>query len=200
MMSKQYYNANAAAFHADTAEVDMSALYAEFVPLIPKGAHIVDAGCGTGRDALAFQALGFQVTAFDASEALIAIAQQRLGANALQCTFTEFQATEPVAAIWACASLLHVPLAELPSTFSHLAAQLVSQGVFYCSFKYGDNELERGGRRFTNLNEVLLANVLQNTNLTIQKTWITGDARPGREHEQWLNAILVKSPQHESGE
>lgn len=200
MMSKEYYNANAAAFHADTAEVDMSALYAEFLPLIPKGGHIVDAGCGTGRDALAFQAQGFQVTAFDASEALIAIAQQRLGANALQCTFTEFQAIEPVAAIWACASLLHVPFSELPTTFSHLAAQLASQGVFYCSFKYGDNELERGGRRFTNLNEVLLANVLQNTNLTIQKTWITGDARPGREHERWLNAVLVKSPQHESGE
>lgn len=193
MMSKKYYHANAAAFHADTAEVDMSELYAEFVPLIPKGAHIVDAGCGTGRDALAFQAQGFQVSAFDASEALIAIAQQRLGVHALQCTFTEFQAKEPVAAIWACASLLHVPFSELPSTFSHLAAQLVSQGVLYCSFKYGDNEVERGGRRFTNLNEVLLTNVLQNTNLTIQKIWITGDARPGREHEQWLNAILVKS-------
>lgn len=195
MMSREYYNANAAAFHADTAAVDMSALYAEFTPLIPKGGHIVDAGCGTGRDALAFAQQGFAVSAFDASEALVAIAQKQLGSKRVfLSTFLEFEAEKPVTAIWACASLLHVPFAELPATFSHLAKQLQPKGVFYCSFKYGDSEIERGGRRFTNLNETLLKQVLHNSELTIEKMWVTADARPEREHEKWLNAVLVKTP------
>lgn len=192
-MSIDYYNNNASAFHADTADVDMSALYQEFLPLLPAGAHIVDAGCGPGRDAMAFQSQGFRVTAFDASEVLIDIARQRLGADlAVQATFLEFSAQEPVDAIWACASLLHVPFHDLARTFSHLAKQLKKGGLFYCSFKYGDDESERGGRRFTNLNEARLHEVLAESDLAVKKTWTTGDARPGREHEQWLNAILVK--------
>ncbi|MCH8500779.1 MAG: class I SAM-dependent methyltransferase [Aliidiomarina sp.] len=192
-MSIDYYNENAKAFDADTADVDMSALYQEFLPLLPAGAHIVDAGCGSGRDAMAFQSQGFRVTAFDASEALITIACQRLGADlAVQATFLEFSVKEPVDAIWACASLLHVPFDDLPRTFQHLAHQLKPSGVFYCSFKYGDNESERGGRRFTNLNEALLAQVIESASLRVKKAWVTGDARPEREHEKWLNAILVK--------
>ena len=44
----------------------------------------------------------------------------------------------------------------------------------------------------TNLNEARLHEVLAESDLAVKKTWTTGDARPGREHEQWLNAILVK--------
>lgn len=197
-MSIEYYNKNAAEFHADTASVNMAALYYEFIPLLPASAHIVDAGCGSGRDALAFLQAGFQVTAFDASPALVAIAQQRIGSdNAHLSTFLEFTATEPVDAIWACASLLHVPFVELEHTFVHLAEQLKNNGVFYCSFKYGANESERGGRSFTNLNEARLQQVIQHSPLAIQKAWITNDVRPGREHEQWLNAVLVKSESRE---
>ena len=192
-MSIEYYNQNAAAFHADTADVDMSALYQEFLPLLPAGAYIIDAGSGPGRDAQAFQAHGYRVTAFDASPALIAIARERLGnENAQQATFLSFTATQPADAIWACASLLHVPFQELAATFQHLAAQLKPAGLLYCSFKYGDNETERGGRRFTNMNEARLTKVITTSNLVVKKTWVTGDARPGRAHEQWLNALLVK--------
>ncbi|RUO20888.1 SAM-dependent methyltransferase [Aliidiomarina iranensis] len=193
-MSIDYYNKNAAEFHADTACVDMAALYEEFLPRLSVGAHIIDAGCGSGRDALAFLQAGFRVTAFDASPSLVAIAQERLGTEKVKlATFNEFSVSEPADAIWACASLLHVPLLELKHTFVHLSEQLKNRGLFYCSFKYGDNETERNGRRFTNLNEALLQQVIQQSDLAIQKTWITGDARPGREDEKWLNAILVKA-------
>ncbi|RJG50512.1 hypothetical protein D1Z90_03260 [Motilimonas pumila] len=70
---------------------------------------------------------------------------------------------------------------------------LKSDGAFYCSFKYGDDEVERDQRTFTNLNEFLLSQVLQGTSLTVQSTWVTSDLRPSRQQEQWLNAILIKS-------
>jgi hypothetical protein len=36
----------------------MAPLYARFLARIPAGGHILDAGCGSGRDALAFRRLG----------------------------------------------------------------------------------------------------------------------------------------------
>jgi ubiquinone/menaquinone biosynthesis C-methylase UbiE len=42
----------------------MAPLYTRFLARIPAGGHILDAGCGSGRDALAFRKLGYAVTAF----------------------------------------------------------------------------------------------------------------------------------------
>lgn len=193
-MTVDYYNQNAAAFDADTQSVDMERLYEEFLPHVPAGGLIIDAGCGTGRDTKAFQQRGFEVLAFDASEALVNIARDRVGYDSvMHATFLEFTSFDPADAIWACASLLHVPFNEVTKTFKHLQQQLKHDGIVYCSFKYGDTEVERNGRRFTNLNEVMLEQILASTELRIKKTWVTGDARPGRESEQWLNAILVRS-------
>ena len=57
----------------------MKPLYQRFLPRLPDQAQILDAGCGSGRDAKAFANLGYQVTAFDASPALIAPAETHLG-------------------------------------------------------------------------------------------------------------------------
>jgi len=44
----------AAEFCERTASVDMSELYAPFLREMPAGGRILDAGCGSGRDSLAF--------------------------------------------------------------------------------------------------------------------------------------------------
>lgn len=66
-----YYDSNTIAFIATTRDVDMSFARGRFlaaVPSTPDGpACILDAGSGSGRDALAFRVLGFDVRAFDAS-------------------------------------------------------------------------------------------------------------------------------------
>lgn len=188
-----YYNVNAQAFFEGTVNVDMSSLYGAFLPMLPAGGAILDAGCGSGRDSQYFLSQGFAVTAFDASESLVAMASQHAGLSVQHATFTSFQAAlGSFDGIWACASLLHVPADELHDTFAHLAGWLKSDGVFYCSFKYGTEEVERDGRRFTNLDEARLDVQLANTPLSVQQTWITGDLRPGREHEKWLNVLLMK--------
>ena len=65
--------------------------------------------------------------------------------------------------------------------------------LFYCSFKYGIDEVERDGRAFSNLTEAGLAQILDGLPLRIHDMWQTVDLRPGRENERWLNAILVKT-------
>ncbi|EGR2914409.1 class I SAM-dependent methyltransferase [Vibrio parahaemolyticus] len=187
-----YYNQHAQEFFDSTVHVEMDSLYREFLPLVQKGGNILDAGCGSGRDSKAFKELGFQVHAIDASAVLAKLAEELIEQPVQIATFQDFESEKRFDAIWACASLLHVPFDELPHSFLNLSKSLKNNGVFYCSFKYGNDEVERNGRKFTNLDESLLKSVLSNTPLIIKTTWQTGDLREGRESEKWLNAILLK--------
>ncbi|GHA28069.1 class I SAM-dependent methyltransferase [Oceanisphaera arctica] len=193
-MSLDYYQQQADGFFRNTITVDMTPLYDRFLPRVPAGGHIVDAGCGSGRDSLHFFRLGYQVTAFDASPALVQLARTHSGLPVALCRFEDFSTPAPADAIWACASLLHVPLTELAAVMAHLTAQLKPGGVFYCSFKYGQGETCREGRHFTNLDENGLKQLLRGLPLHIAEQWQTGDLRPDREQERWLNALLIKVP------
>ena len=192
-LTNQYYSENAQAFFDTTVRVNVKKLYDRFVPRIKPGGQILDAGCGSGRDSKHFKDLGFKVTAFDANESLVQLAADHLEQTVIHASFDTFVThAHRFDGIWACASLLHVPRCQLPSVLLNLGHQLKPEGIFYCSFKYGEAEVVRNGRYFTDLNESTLQNVLIGSNLIIDDTWISSDARPDRESEQWLNAILVK--------
>ena len=169
----------------------MSALYAEFLPHVKQHGHILDAGCGSARDAAYFKNQGFTVSAFDASPALAKLASNYLQQPVEIKTFQELECVNKYDGIWCCASLLHVPKAELPQVFLKLQNALKPDGVLYVSFKYGTQERVHNGREFTDLNEQLLSSLLnQHTQLSIVKHWQSVDQRPGRESEVWLNALI----------
>lgn len=186
-----YYDQHAEPFFDETVRVDMSSLYCRFLPRLPEPAAILDAGCGSGRDAQAFSRLGHAVTAFDASPALVTLAERHFGKPVHCLRFHDITWQHAFDGIWACASLLHVPLAELTEVVQRLRNALKSDGILYASFKYGSGEREHQGRRFTDLDEPGLAALLAEVpGLAEVETWITGDLRPGREAERWLNTLL----------
>ena len=57
-----FYNNNSKIYIESTLSVDMSYLYKDFLKYIPKGNHILDLGCGSGRDSLEFIKKGYNVT------------------------------------------------------------------------------------------------------------------------------------------
>jgi 2-polyprenyl-3-methyl-5-hydroxy-6-metoxy-1,4-benzoquinol methylase len=186
-----YYNNNAQTFSDSTLNVDMSALYAEFLPHIKQHGHILDAGCGSARDAAYFKNQGFTVSAFDASPVLAKLASNYLQQPVEIKTFQELECVNKYDGIWCCASLLHVPKAELPQVFLKLQNALKPNGVLYVSFKYGTQERVHNGREFTDLNEDgLTALITHHTELEIIKQWQTVDQRPERESQVWLNALI----------
>lgn len=189
-MSVSFYDEQADSFADNTLSVDMTALYAEFLPLLAPGSLIIDAGCGAGRDSRYFLTEGFKVMAFDASQALVAIAKQVTGLPVIHSTFLAFNSSIKADALWACASLLHVPWQEQQATFKHLANMVKPKGLIYCSYKYGTHDHEKEGRQFTNANETRLEQFIAGSGLGVKKCWLSSDARPGRADEQWLNAIL----------
>lgn len=188
--SIDFYEKNAQDFYNDTVSVDMSELYHRFLPLVPKNGLILDAGCGSGRDAFAFKELGYRVTAFDASERLCELASATISEPVLCARFDEISWQGGFDAVWACASLLHVKQSELPASVLSLVKALKPGGVMYCSFKLGDQERVKGDRSFTDMTDqsfrALVDKLCPRADIEI---WITNDQRPERD-EQWLNAIL----------
>ncbi len=189
----EYYEQNSDSFFESTVSLDTGSLSQQFLSRLPEKAHILDAGCGSGRDSLSFLNLGHTVSAFDACARLAQKAGKLTGIDVTTSLFLNYQSEYRFDGIWACASLLHVPYAELTKTFNYLSEKLKDNGVFYCSFKLGAGEVERDGRHFTNLNESELKKILKQTDLHITQIWITTDLRPDRENEHWLNAILKKA-------
>ncbi len=189
-MTLKYYQDNAQTFFDGTVNVDMSSLYETFTKHLAPGARVLDAGCGSGRDAKAFKEMGYQVEAFDASPAMVELAREHTGLPVQLMTFADVDWKEEFDGIWCCASLLHVPAVELPEVMRRLADALKPGGVWYVSFKYGDGEREVDGRRFTDMNEVGLLRLLETVpRVEIESLWMTHDKRPER-NEVWLNGIL----------
>jgi SAM-dependent methyltransferase len=77
--NQRFYRKNAQHFFERTAYLKVESLYQDFLPLLPAGGRILDAGCGSGRDTKAFAERGYQMTAFDATPELVELARQFTG-------------------------------------------------------------------------------------------------------------------------
>ncbi len=190
LMTLNYYQTHAQTFFDGTVNVDMSSLYETSTRHLVPGSRVLDAGCRLGRDAKAFQDMGYRVEAFDASPAMVelALGTYRIAGSADDLCGCGLEGGFD--GIWCCASLLHVPALELPGVMQRLADALKPGGVLYVSFKYGDGEQEVDGRRFTDMDELrlraLVGVVLESEEV---KIWMTHDIRPLK-NEYWVNGIF----------
>ena len=189
-----YYAKNTEEFIASTLEADMSQTQKKFLALLPKGAHILDLGCGSGRDSLCFIQQGFQVTAVDGSLELAKFASELIGQEVIVADFKDLELPpSSFDAIWASASLLHVHSEDLPGILAKVIDFAKPGAIFYMSFKYGDYEGERGGRYYTDLDEARFADFLQKSgrHLEIIEQWVAKDVRPEKPG-LWLNTLARK--------
>lgn len=189
----RYYRQFAAEFFESTVGVDMSPIRERFAALLDAGARVLDAGCGSGRDAKAFAQQGFRVSAFDASPELAARASDHCGFAVEVRTFHDVDEVNAYDGIWCCASLLHVAPEEMPGVVSRLWAALAPCGVLYASFKRGTGTRLHSGRQFTDADESQVAEWLAALpELERSDIWVTDDQRPDRV-EKWTNVLATKA-------
>ncbi len=192
--SADWYDRHTQEYIARTQTVDLSPLYAKFLAHVPPGGRILDAGCGSGRDSLAFRELGYAVVSMDASLAMVEHVIEMLGQEALHLRHQDVIFVEAFDGIWSMASLLHVPHAELPDVLQRYQRALVPGGVLFASFKLGEGEDVRSERLFANQNETSFrAVVARVAGLGLLETWMEVDRRPGRQDEQWFNVLCQRS-------
>lgn len=149
-MSVNFYNENAENFFSQTVRADMGLLYEKFLSKLPttKG-KILDLGCGSGRDSKHFKELGFEVVALDLSEELAKKASEYIGQKVIVQDMRDLEFEDEFIGVWACASILHLPVDDIEIVFKKVFKSLKKDGIFYLSFKYGENDYIKDGREFT---------------------------------------------------
>ena len=123
-----------------------------FLDSLPGGAHILELGCGTGRDAARMIERGFSVDATDGTRAMVVKANERHGVGARLMRFDELAAEDAYDAVWAHACLFHVPRAQLPGVLAAVHRALRSGGAHYASFKQGADEFRDDRGRLNSRN------------------------------------------------
>jgi SAM-dependent methyltransferase len=136
------YNQHAAKFvqhfekKLDTTELD------EFLSLVPAGGHILDAGCGSARDAAYFISKGYEALGIDLSEGLLAEAK-RLHPEVPTRLMSLTDISLPDASfdgIWCKAALLHLDRSEIPNVLRAFHRILKQDGHLYIQTKAGEGE------------------------------------------------------------
>lgn len=187
-----YYDKNAAEFCKNTIDADMSFCRDKFLKYMKTDAAILDAGCGSGRDSVAFKQLGYHVTAMDASPKICQEAEKVLGQKVLCKTFEELDDERMYDGIWACASLLHVDKERMAEVLYRLKCALKDGGILYASFKYGEEEKTVNGRLFNYYSEQSLRVLMEGNGFEVLDLFVTRDVREDRREEMWVNVVGVK--------
>ncbi len=188
-----YYNNHADEFYKNTVHVEFATMQKHFLKKLKPGSSILDFGCGSGRDTKYFLEQGYDVEAVDGSEELCRMASEYTGIKVKRMFFQELVEVDKYDGIWACSSILHLPVDELADVFRKMVVALKEHGIIYTSFKYGTFAGERNGRFFTDMTEETFAKFLSKIEgLELEEQWTTSDVRPGRGEEKWLNLILKK--------
>lgn len=186
----EYYDQNAESFIEGTIHADMKDCRERFLRHIKPGGKLLDAGCGSGRDALAFLQEGYAVDAFDASEELCRRASELLGIPVECRTFEELTGEAEYDGIWACASLLHVREKDLPDVLERMKNLMKPDGILYASFKEGSGEREKDGRFFLDMTEDKCRKAFSEAGFRIIESFISKDVRNDRQNEGWVNIIV----------
>ena len=193
MDSIDYYNRYAATYFESTVGLDVSENRIRFEKVLPEGGSLLDLGCGSGRDSLAFLEDGFEVTPLDGSPEMCALAEIHTGLEVLNMTFEELDFDEVFDGIWACASLLHVPENEMPDILKKVGLALKQGGYLFISVKEGEFEGIRDGRYFVDYKKRKLIDMLEDTEIfTVKEVWKSEDVKTHISDTRWLNIIAKK--------
>lgn len=186
-----YYDKNAKDYITNTINCDMSHHYQKFIKYLPSNSKILDIGFGSGRDMIYFKSKGYIVEGIDTSIEFVNNMKSQ-GYNVKLESVEDMNYINKYDAIWACASLLHVKRENLEKTFINCLQALKENGILYCSFKYGNQEILAGERYFNYINEDIINDLLKNNDFTVLDIYKSLDVRKERKTEEWINIIIRK--------
>lgn len=185
-----WYRENAIQYAEETRNsLVLDALW-EFLSRMKEGGTILDYGSGSGRDSAYFINKGFSVDSLDGSAEMKAQAERLFGIKVKLSSFLSLEEKEKYDGIWAQASILHLEEHDLRVALTLIERALKRDGVFYSSFRKGEEDGYEKGRWYTNMTERRFLSFLP-ASLYVEKIWESQDVRPGVSRT-WLSIICRK--------
>ena len=185
-----WYRDNAIQYAEETRNsLVLDALW-EFLSRMKEGGAILDYGSGSGRDSAYFINKGFSVDSLDGSAEMKAQAERLFGIKVKLASFLSLEEKDKYDGIWAQASILHLEEHDLRVALTLIERALKRDGVFYSSFRKGEEDGYENGRWYTNMTERRFLSFLP-ASLYVEKIWESQDVRPGV-NRTWLSIICRK--------
>ena len=185
-----WYRENAIQYAEETRNsLVLDALW-EFLSRMKEGGTILDYGSGSGRDSAYFLDKGFSVDSLDGSAEMKAQAERLFGIKVKLASFLSLEEKDKYDGIWAQASILHLEEHDLRAALTLIERALKRDGVFYSSFRKGEEDGYENGRWYTNMTERRFLSFLP-ASLYVEKIWESQDVRPGVSRT-WLSIICRK--------
>ncbi|MCI9246175.1 MAG: class I SAM-dependent methyltransferase [Clostridia bacterium] len=163
-----YYDSNAKSYFENTMQGNFQENYDRFLNKIPKGAFILDFGCGSGRDSKYFLENGYEVEAIDGSIEMCKLASEYIGQDVKCMKFEELNEEDTYDGIWACSSILHVTKEELPKILEKMINALKQDGIIYTSFKKGKGYEIKEGKYYNFLTKEELESILEKLEMNVE--------------------------------
>ncbi|RJP36839.1 MAG: class I SAM-dependent methyltransferase [Desulfobacteraceae bacterium] len=125
MTDTDYYRTHYAEYHDKTFRIDPAIFLSGFVKHLRPGAHLIDIGCGSGRDLRWLKEKGFLVTGFDASAGMADLARRHARCPVIEGDLETFDfKTLVVDAVLMSGSLVHLPHNRLAPALANILKAL----------------------------------------------------------------------------
>ena len=157
--------------------------------------HILDFGCGPGRDLLAFMERGYEVVGLDGCAAFVEHARRLSGAEVWLQDFLDLTLpAQSFDGVFANASLFHVPSQELPRVLSELYACLKPGGVLFASNPRGNDQEGFSEERYgTYRDEPAWRALFTNAGFAPLRHYYRPSGLP-RHQQPWLASLWQRTP------
>ena len=190
-----HYDQNAVSYNEGTKDHDVSQNINALLRAIKSEPpfHILDFGCGPGRDLQTFTKLGHIATGLEGSQQAAQIAKMKSGCEILVQDFFNLSLPDNTFdGIFANASLFHIPNKLLPKVLSNLWQCLKPNGVLFSSNPRGNNEESWHGDRFGSYHDLAAwRSFMTNAKFTEIEHYYRPSGLP-IEQQPWLASVWRK--------
>ncbi len=136
----EYYDENAEKYVKESFALTARDNQDMFLSFVKRGGHILDFGCGSGRDTAFFLMKGFTVQPTDGCESICKLASEYLKMPVKVLEFNELDEEDEYDAVYASASIMHLEHDKLMELYPKIIRALKKDGILYASFEYGEED------------------------------------------------------------